>query len=78
MTTARQIFMLSASDCVSGKCSVCDNPTTYRYRDASTGCRVGNCCVSDLVRAEAIVVSAFGHLGLRHPTIEESAKLRDH
>jgi len=70
-TIQSRIFLLSPSSFEAGLCGVCSSPAILKARDASTGLRVGICCVSDLLRAEAMVTSVFG-CGLRHPTLEES------
>jgi len=65
-----RIFMLPPKDHVPGVCSVCDQNTVLKFRDASTGFRVGMCCRSALVVAEGIISSVIGS-GFRHPNPDE-------
>lgn len=73
MTTKQhcRIFMLSPASHMLGSCGVCGTLATLKFRDASTGVTVAQCCLNDLLLAEAMLTATFKD-GLRHPTVDEA------
>lgn len=80
-----RIFRLSASDFKPGMCSVCGESALIKFKDASTGANLGECCLEAAIQSERLL-SSMQDLrdhdgmpsGLRHPTPEESTKLALH
>src|SRR5689334_2992057 len=70
-TVRSHIFRLPASDFRPGVCGVCGRVVMIRFRDASSGFQLGDCCVNTVIGAERLLSSAKG---LRHPTLEETTR----
>ena len=66
MKTARsQIFPLSVTDHQPGTCSICGCTALLKWRDASTGFVLGNCCLRVTLQAERALMKPKN--AMHHP-----------
>lgn len=70
-----QIILLSGDEIEQGQCAVCGRESLLQFTDASAGARLGRCCISAALCAEAALNDTPN---VRPPTRAEVKVLPNH
>ncbi|MDB6066709.1 MAG: hypothetical protein JWR26_2917 [Pedosphaera sp.] len=65
--------MIGLADVIDGLCGICGEPATLRFRDASTGEKIGRCCLHDLLAADKAISDS---LATSEPKMVKPARVK--